>query len=338
VNNAVTVQTPTISISVTNVSTSFSPATQTVRLSASVSSITPSPLINQGDLVFTVTSATGKLIGTVTAPVINNEAVASFTIPAGQSAGTYTIRADFLGHSGFGTLTIKPAGPVVVVAPNITATFPNTDPIISLSASFTGDPPGFSVNGVPINEGQATLTISGLAFQPITIPVVNGQANFRFALPANSPVGVYTITITYSDPAGNYQSGTGTGKLTIVPSPSTVTINNVSILYGLMSEQETLSAVVRDPNGVVVNEGFVTFTEAGQTLAAPIVNGLATVTFTIPLMAENPFAHPISLAYSDSAGNFLSSTSMFIVEQSLFDFMLQMLAVMALMEANANNS
>jgi hypothetical protein len=296
-------------------------------------------------VVFTVTSATGKLIGTVTAPVTNGQAATAFTIPAALSAGTYTITADysdpdgrFPSNHGTGTLTINPAGPVVVIVPNLSATFPNTDPIISLSAAFRGDPPGFSVNGVPVNEGQATFTISGLAFQPITLPVVNGQANFRFALPANSPVGVYTITITYSDPAGNYQSGTGTGKLTIVPSPSTVTINNVNILYGLFNEQETLSAVVRDPNGVVVNEGFVSIIEAGQTLTAPIVNGLATVTFTIPLMEENPFAHSISLAYGDPTGNFLSSTSLFVVDSSLFDFLLQMLAVMSLMEANAGNS
>jgi hypothetical protein len=112
----------------------------------------------------------------------------------------------------------------------------------------------------------------------------------------------------------------------------------VNILYDLFGEQETLKAVVRDPFGVVVNEGVVTFTEAGQTVTAPIVDGLATVTLNIPLMAENPFAHAVALAFDDPQGNFRPSTSLFMLEQTLFDFVLQMLAVASLMQANAGNS
>ena len=170
------------------------------------------------------------------------------------------------------------------------------------------------------------------------MPVVNGQANVSIPLPANTPVGVYPIIATYSDPAGNYQSSMATGKLTITPAPSFVTINNTRILYTLMNEQETLTAVARNPNGVVINEGFVTFTEAGQTLTAPIVNGLATVTFTIPLMDEIPLSHPILLAYGDSSGNFQSSTSVYMQYSSYFIYLLQMLAVSTLMQANASNT
>src|SRR5262249_20458945 len=149
----------------------------------------------------------------VTAQVSNNKAVASFTVPAGLSAGTYTITASYSDPSGdfqsshaAGTLTLTPAGPVIIVVPAVTAPFPNTDPTISLNAGITGDPPGFSVNGIPVAEGETTLTIAGLPSQPITVPVVNGQSSFNFILPANSPVGVYTVTVTYTDPAGNYQS------------------------------------------------------------------------------------------------------------------------------------
>jgi hypothetical protein len=303
--------------------------------------------VSTGSVVFTLTGPNEfPTITSAPAPVTNGTASAILTVPLGTPSGSYSLTATYNDPSGiFGPSSHTLPNAVTVETPatsisvtNVSTSFPNTDPTISLHAVFTVAAPGFPVNGNPVTEGQATFTIAGLTTQPITVPVVNGQANFSFAVPANSPVGVYTISVTYSDPAGNYLGSTGAGKLTIVPAPSTVTINNAIIVYGLFNEQETLSAVVHDPNGVVVNEGFVTFTEAGQTLSAPIVNGLATVTFTIPLMDENPFAHAIALAFSDPTGNFLSSTSSFILDETLFDFLLQMLAVSSLMQANASNS
>src|SRR6185437_5925966 len=79
--------------SVSNVTASFSPAAQNVTLSASVTSSDLQP-VNEGTVTFSVFDANGNLIGTpVTASVLNGQASATYTLPAGTPAGTYTIQA-----------------------------------------------------------------------------------------------------------------------------------------------------------------------------------------------------------------------------------------------------
>jgi hypothetical protein len=320
-------------VTVSPVNTTFSSTSNQITLTAQVTD--GDPTVDEGAITFTVTSGTGTVIGTVAnVAVVNGVATTPFTIPANTPVGSYTISASysdpfnptartgglFVSSSGTGPLTIVSAGPVTVAVADPEVNFPNTDPTITLAATLT-------VNGAAVTEGQVQFTVAGLTSQPITVPVVNGQASVPFAVPAHTPVGTYTVAASYHDSAGNYQNGAGASTLTVLPSASTVTINAVSISYGLFSEQLTLSAVARDPNGVVINEGSVTFTDAGQTVTAPIVNGLATVTLTIPLLAENPFAHSITLGYGDSTGNFVASTSLFTLQQTILDFLLQILAL-----------
>jgi hypothetical protein len=221
--------------------------------------------------------------------------------------------------------------PTTTTVTNVSVPFTNEDPDVILTATVTSF-------GAAVNEGQVQFVIAGLTPQPLVAPVVNGQASIRFSVPPNTPLGNYTIMATFVDSTGNFLSSAGAGTLTVFSSPTTVTINNVSIVYGLFGVQETLTAVVRNALGVVVNSGFVTFLDGGQTMTAPIINGLATVTLNIPFFSENPFAHNISLAFGDLAGNFLPSISQPPIQQSLRDFLLQLLALFSLMQSNSGNT
>jgi hypothetical protein len=130
--------------------------------------------------------------------------------------------------------------------------FPTGDPLIPVTATISSP-------GGAVNEGQVLFAIPGLAVTQVPAPVLNGQASVMLAVPANTPVGTYTITATYTDDSpGDFSGMTGTNTLTVTPAPTTTTINNVSIVYTLlMGEQETLTAVTRDANGVPANSGTV---------------------------------------------------------------------------------
>ena len=219
--------------SVSNVTASYSPVDQTITLGATVTS--GEVPVNEGQVTFVVTNSTGQVIGSVTANVSNGTATASFMVLGGLPPGTYTITAtyndstgNYQGGSGTGTLTIVAAPPPSISVGNASAPYTNEDPTITLSATVIS-------NGIPVNEGQVQFVIAGLTPQPITAQVVNGQATATFGVPPNTPLGNYTITATYSTPSGDFQTSSGTGTLNIFASPTTVTINNVNIVYGLFS-------------------------------------------------------------------------------------------------------
>jgi len=96
--------------------------------------------------------------------------------------------------------------------------------------------------------------------------------------------------------------------------------------------------VTRNALGQPANSGIVRFTDSGVSATAPIINSVATVTLNIPLFAENPFAHTISVAFADNSGNFFASSSLFTIEQTLIDYLFQILAFMSFVENNSANT
>jgi hypothetical protein len=117
-----------------------------------------------------------------------------------------------------------------------------------------------------------------------------------------------------------------------------VALNNQNIVYGLFSEQITLTAVVFDAYSTPVNDGFVTFTDLGQTATVPIINGLATATLTIPLAVENPLFNTVMFSYSANSNNFEPSSGMFPIGPTLLQFWMQMMALQIFMNMNSSNS
>jgi hypothetical protein len=325
--------------SVASASTSFSYAAQNVPLSATIAPTNPDP-ISEGKVTFTVFDDNVNQVGSaVSAPVVNGLASTQFVLPAGTHHGKYTITAsytdlspgNFSTSTGTGMLTVSRADTSISVSdPELP--FPPGDPHITVSATIS------SPGAAAVNEGQVSFAIPALSVT-MSAPVLNGQASVNLAVPANTPVGTYTITATYTDGSpGDFQGITGTNTLTVTPAPTTTTINNVSIVYTLMGEQETLTAVTRDAHGVPANSGIVQFTDGGISATAPIINGVATVTLNIPLFAENPFAHSIALGYSDNAGNFFPNTGLSTLDQTIMDFLFQIMALELLLQSASANA
>jgi hypothetical protein len=230
-----------------------------------------------------------------------------------------------------------PGLPTTVSVASVSIPFTSRDPSITLSATVTGP------EGILVNEGQVQFVLTTSSGSPlgqvVTANFSNGQFSTSFEVPAATPLGAYTITASYTDVIpGNFGPSTGTGKLTVVTSPTTVSVNNVNIVYSLFGEQETLTAVVLNALGQTVDEGLVTFSDGGQTVTVPIVNSLATATLNIPLFAENPFAHPIAVGYSNITNNFFASTSLFTLEQTIMDFLLQIMALESLLQSSSANA
>jgi len=69
----------------------------------------------------------------------------------------------------------------------------------------------------------------------------------------------------------------------------------------------------------------------GQTIIAPVVNGVATATFTTSFFDMNDlidllFSHPLTATYTDNGGPFLTSSTFDTVPAILLDFFVSLLA------------
>src|SRR5271157_4409826 len=127
----VTVSPATTSTAAASTSATFSPASQTVPLSATVSSVAGT--VDEGTETFTILSGTTAIGSAVTVNVEGGAASASYVLPAGTSAGTYTIQAVYNGTANFvgstdtsHSLTVSPAAtsaPTSTAAASTSATF-----------------------------------------------------------------------------------------------------------------------------------------------------------------------------------------------------------------------
>jgi hypothetical protein len=306
-------------VTVTNVTTTYNTAAQTVTLTADVTSTPSTNAVNEGKVTFSVGS-----LPSVTASV-NSAGVATttLTLPAGFPAGTYTITeayadstnanntVNFAAGTGTGTLTDNSA-PTTVVVPTANGTFNSlASQTVTLTANVTS-------SGGTINEGNVTFAVAGIT-GTFTAAVTNGVATTTVTLATGFLGGSYAITANYVDvtnvnSAVNFAAGTGTGALVVNGAPTTTTTPNVSTSFNSASQTISLSAAVTSSTGDPVNEGNITFT-VGNLPAATVpvtTSGTAATTLTLPAnFAAGTYT--ISAAYADvananNAANFAAST------------------------------
>lgn len=178
--------------------------------------------VNTGKVTFTVMQGV-TVIGNpvLSGTVTNNAASASFTVPAGTAAGTYSITADysgggnFLPSTGFSNLTIDKQDQVIAFGPLVDVQY--GVPPFTLSA--TGGPTG----------------------NPVTFSVVSGPGSLQGAL--LSVLGGGAIAIQ-ADQAGdaNYNAGQITQIQTVTPAPLTVTALPQTRVYGASNPNLTFTA------------------------------------------------------------------------------------------------
>ena len=210
----------------------FSVSTQTVALSATVTSATGT--VNEGTETFTILNGTTVIGSPVTVNVSDGNASANYTLPGGTGAGTYSVNATYNLRAGFltssdntHTLTVNPAGTALAAA-NVTAYIRTSNQEVTLTATVTS-------GAGTVAEGTVTFSVFNGVTQigtSVTSGTVSGgKARVSFTLPGGTEAGTYTIQATYN-PGADYQtSSDNTHSLTVSSAPAltSTTVNGANV-------------------------------------------------------------------------------------------------------------
>jgi hypothetical protein len=314
--HTLTVASASTTIVVANATASFSTASQSVPLSANVTS--SGGAINAGTVTFTVLTLADVPVGSpvTSGTVTAGAASAMFTLPAGTSAQTLKISAVYNGVPGFSTsldtlhtLTVAPASTTIVVA-NANAIFASANQIVPLSANVTSP-------GGAVNAGSVTFTVFDAGDVQIGVPVtsgivVGGSATAGYTLPAGTQVQTLKISAAYNGLPNYSTSFDTTHTLTINAATTTTAAANATATFKTSSQTVLLTANITTP-GSVVSGGTVTFTlfNVAAQIGTPVtstlvIGGLASASYTLPA-ATPPAPLTIVAAYSGTT-NFTSSS------------------------------
>jgi hypothetical protein len=130
----------------------------------------------------------------------------SFSGDSASDAGIHTACSSVVGAGALDTNDVcgilNALVATTTTASNAVATFSASSQNVTLSATVTS-------GAGTVNGGTITFTLSGVAGSATSGTVSGGSASAMFLLPANTPVGVYTITATYSG-SGNFASSVDT--------------------------------------------------------------------------------------------------------------------------------
>ncbi len=268
-------------------SATYSGSSQLVSLSASVSSL--GATINEGAETFTVLNGVVVVGSPVTVAVIGGLATADYSLPAGTTAGSYTIQVEYSGTANFASSEDSSQSLVIGAANSTTFASPATtvydaaDHNVSLNATVTSFP------GI-VNEGTETFTLlqgANVVGTAVTVAVANGAAGASYVVPAGTAAGAYTIQAVYSGSANIEGSADATQSLTISAATTTTTAASVSSSYSTSSQIVGLSATITSSAGIA-DEGTETFTIlkgagiVGSPITVNVVNGAASANYTLP--------------------------------------------------------
>ena len=284
----------TTSTSAANASASFSESNQNVTLTANLTAAT-GDTVNGGTVTFSVFNGGTQIGSSTTSGTVNGGAAsATYSLPAGTGAGTYSIHASYSGTStGTGdflsssdvshTLTVNPASTTTVAA-NQTATFSTASQNVTLAATVTS-------GAGTVNEGTVTFTLlngaTPIGTATTSSTVSNGSASVSYTVPAATPAGTYTIKAVYNGDS-NLSTSTDTSHTLTISATTTTSATNITATFSGTNQPVTLSATVTSAAGTV-NAGTVTFsvfngaTQIGSSTAAVnVTNGSASATYTLP--------------------------------------------------------
>ena len=298
----------------------YNPSAQTATLSATVTS--QNLPVNTGTVTFyikTLAPGTITLVGnSATGNVVAGVASVSYPIPAGQSAGSYEIEADYNPTSGLADssstdqrLTIQQAGASITTS-DLSVQFSSATQTPQIDVIVT------SPAGV-VNEGVASCQImdGNVNVGTVAAPknVVNGAASLVYALPANTPAKQYTLKVSYT--ATNYAAADNSAApntFTVTAGNTTVLVTNTTYLLNSVANLPRLTAQILS-GGSAVNEGIVTFSvfnSSNQLVGSAVdsgtvTNGIAQVDYLLPLNTQQGM-YTIMAAFKNSS-NFNAQTN-----------------------------
>jgi hypothetical protein len=291
---SLTVNPAPTTVVVTPASATFTGASQTLLLSARVTSA--GGPVNAGTVTFSVRDRNGREVGApvTSGTVTNGNATASYVLPANAAPGDYTVLA---GYNAAGSFAASGD-----VAASLGFAGANTATIVTADSRSDGFRLRATVTSTPntagvVGTGTVTFTVRDSAGRQVGTPVtsgapVNGTASVTFPLPANSPPGEYVVTAAYNA-AGNFASSTGTVTAVLLP----------------VARLANLSVRATVVGGQTITQGFVTSGPL-RLLARAIGPGLTP--FGVPGAVQSP-----SLALLDGKGRLLVSNSGWSGESTL---------------------
>jgi len=295
-----------------NKTASFSSSTQTVNLTATVSSTRG--IVNEGTVTFTLKSGNTIIGSPVNSVTVNaGNASANYTLPGNTPTGTCTLLAAYSGGPDFNASSDNTANLIVKKADQtFIISFPN--PSISgsqvifaaLVVPSTLNPVNLItiVNGLPVlNTGALAAITSGnlptgnVTFFNGTSPLGTITLNkFGFATFTISSlaVGNNSITAQYSGD-GNYFTSVSSAVNQVVQN-NTSTVLTSSMKTSVFGQTILFTATVT-PNGAT---GTITFKDGDKTLGVvPLSAG--TSTFTASSLTVG--SHSITAVFSGDSNN-----------------------------------
>jgi hypothetical protein len=301
-------------------STWFSGSAHAVFLSATVAP--PAGTVDEGTITFTVMQGS-TVVGspTTSSTVANGNANVLYALPAGLSAGSYTIRAvynpgaDFVASQDTAhTLTIYP-GPTRTVVPDATTVYSVAAQTVTLSATVTSGTPVNVARAVvpgagPVNEGTVTFTVFAgqvlIGSATTSATVTGGNASVEYPLPGGTNAGPYSIRAVYNPGPDFTRSSVREGPtLTVARAPTTTAAADTSVAFSTAAQNVPLSAKVTSPAGTV-GEGIVTFTVlkgaatiGSATTSDTVIGGNASVSYPLPA-GTTPGSYAVQATYSPS--------------------------------------
>jgi hypothetical protein len=311
-SHTVTVNPATTTTAASNASDTFSMVgSQMVNLSATVTSA--SGTVNRGSESFTVLAGSTPVGSPVTVNVANGAAAATYTVPAGTHANTYTIDAVYNGTANFKTatdtshsLTVGAASTATTSA-NTSTTYGASTQTVTLTAAVTS-------TGGTVNEATVTFTVlsGSTSIGPsISVPISSGAASTSYTLPAGLSGGVYTIKAVYGGGTDFKTSTDTTHTLTVNPAATTTAAANVTTTFSSSAHAVTLTATVTSTAGTV-GEGSEAFTilngtqVIGTATTGNLAGGKVSVSYTIP--ASTPVGSYSIKAVYNGTTEFLTAT------------------------------
>jgi autotransporter-associated beta strand protein len=292
-------------------STAFSVGGQPVNLSATVTS--GAGVVNEGTETFTILNGATVIGLPVTVNVAAGAASATYALPAGVPAGTYTIQATYDGTTNLDAstdathqLTVNPAGTTTAASAAAT-TFSPSGQSVNLAATVS------SAAGVVI-AGTVTFTIlngATVVGTPVTVNVAAGAASASYALPAGTAGGTYAIRAAYSGTADLAASTDTSHSLTVNPAVTTTVAAPATASFSSSGQSVNLSATVTGAAGVM-NAGTETFTilsgttVIGTPVTVNVAAGAASANYALPAGTAGG-TYTIRAAYSGTT-DFTAST------------------------------
>ena len=246
------------------------------------------------NLTATLTDADGPVSGESVTFNVNGNAytattdlsgVATWSYPITETAGIYTVNANFTGDdnyilsSGTGTLTVNLKDTILIVG-NVTGVNGKT---VNLTATLT-DADG------PVSDESVTFHVNGNTYTAKTN--VSGVATWSYTI--TETAGIYVISASFVD-GKIYANSSGTGELTVNTINTTLTVNNAT---GYNGKTANLTATLKDVDGNPLSGKTVTFTVNGTDYTTTTdASGLAALSYKLTKAG----VYNVSASFSDGA-------------------------------------